>query len=124
MDVAERCFSRRLWNAEVGLPTLANPEYEACHVARLFCGVVGVWREGNDRGRGLPTRDRGDFMGDGGAYISESWESSEGHVRADKSWRTLSHCERVACRVVWSDIRRAFEEEDAEEGVVDKCRSL
>ena len=32
-----------------------------------------------------------DLTGDGGAYISESCESSDGDVKAEKSCRILSH---------------------------------
>lgn len=59
----------------VGLPTLAKLEYEACHVERLFCGVDGMLecRVGNENGLlGLSTKDKGDFSGEGGAYISDS----------------------------------------------------
>jgi hypothetical protein len=110
-------------NPPVGLPTtLAKLEYDvvvllmfaACQVLLLFCGVVGLlaWcLVGNEYGLlfGLSTKDKGDFSGEGGAYISESCESSEGHVNAENSWRTLSHWVRVVWRVVCKETRRALE---------------
>jgi hypothetical protein len=56
-------------------------------------GELDLW-DGKEIGRGLSGErsEKEGFMGDAGAYISESWESSEGVVSAEKSWRTLSHC--------------------------------
>lgn len=37
------------------------------------------------------SRLKPDFVGDGGAYISEICERFVGEVKAEKSWRMLSH---------------------------------
>jgi hypothetical protein len=89
--ISERRFSRRLRTCIVGLPARANDEYEPFHVARLLLSsageeIVRTREPGSDSGRGVSRNsEKSGLMGDGGAYISESWDSSVGVVRAAKS---------------------------------------
>ena len=55
----------------------------------LECGKE---KECKDSGSGLL------LLGDWGAYITESWDNSAGHVRAENILRMLSHCVCVVCK--------------------------
>ena len=46
-------------------------------------------RMGGDEGRVWRLKE--DCTGEEGAYISESWDSSDGEAKADRRGRTLSH---------------------------------
>jgi hypothetical protein len=56
------------------------------------------------------------FIGDGGAYISESCASSGGDAIAESNWRTLSHWVWVVSREVESATLRDEEGVMVEEG--------
>ena len=47
-------------------------------------------RTGKENGRAISGENE-EWVGVTGAYISESCESSDGDVKADKRWRILSH---------------------------------
>ena len=64
--------------------------------------------DGDDGERWLSETEKPGRIGEGGAYISASWESVVGEVSAENSWRTLSHC---VC-VVWREDCRATLSED------------
>lgn len=71
-------------------PARASDEYDPFHVDRFLVrsvgGVVRDVKPGCESGRwGSPLRANVDFMGDGGAYISESCANSEGDVMAERS---------------------------------------
>jgi len=95
----------------VGLPADTRVEYEPFQVDLLlldgeeFERLCDIGGEGVSNG---PEEEPGLIVGEGGAYISESWETSVGDVRAEKSWRTLSHC----VWVVWSEDWRATRMEE------------
>lgn len=78
-------------------------------------------RSGRDSGRlgeggkKVVKEDDERSIGDGGAYISDNCDSSEGEVNADSRFRTLSHWVWVVYRVEWRTIWRG---EDGESVVV------
>lgn len=106
---SDRRFSLRFRTCLVGLPADARAEYEPFQVDLLFLDGEELERSretGRDKGRGLSYgsgEEKPDAMGEWGAYISEIWASSEGEVRAENSWRMLSHW----VWDVWSDDWRA-----------------
>ena len=110
--MSERRFSRRLRTCIVGLPACAKDEYEPFQVARLLLSYSGedavrTRALGRESGRDVSRiSEKSGFMGDGGAYISESWDSSVGVVRAENSWRMWSHCVCVVCNEEWRATRR------------------
>jgi hypothetical protein len=81
---------------------LAGVAYDPFHVDLLSLNIVcngniGVLEPGWENGRSSILGDRANvgWVGEGGAYIPDSWESSDGAVRAVRRCRTLSHCVRV-----------------------------
>lgn len=70
---------------------------------------------GRDSGRVLLPSWKDGTMGEAGAYISESWESSDGDVNAEKSCLTLSHCVWVVSRDECSATRMEDEEVGVDE---------
>lgn len=114
-EIFARCLSRRRYKGLVGLPANAKEEYEPFQVERLFSGVVGNWDarrgEGKEKGRIWGSEANTDFMGEGGAYISDNWESSDGDVSAENSCRMLSQCVCVVCK---HECRATRTEEDVE----------
>ena len=71
----------------------------------MFSGVKG-WCGGRDerrgggkeKGRVLVSDVKPDLIGEGGEYISDSWDNSVGRVSAEKRWRMLSHWVWVVCK--------------------------
>jgi hypothetical protein len=79
--------------------------------------MVRLRELGRESNRGISSRsEKAGFMGEGGAYISESCESSAGAVRAEKSLRILSHWVCVVCREEWRATRREEDGDDGDEG--------
>ena len=68
----------------------------------------------------LGETDMRDGDGNGGAYIWESWERTRGEVRAESSWRTLSHC----VSIVWRDEDSAMRIEGRDEAVEGDGKAL
>lgn len=77
---------------------------------------------GKEKGRVVDSGLKLVLFGDWGAYISESWDNSAGHVRAENMLRMLSNCVWVVCKQECRAIRTC--EIGGDGGLGGLCRRL